>query len=296
MSARILDGIAAADAIAVDLRRRVRALASTGRTPVLGIVRVGEHPTSVLYATWKQRYAIKIGVRPIVIELPANSSLQRIRHTVLELNRNPHVVGVSVHLPPPESVDDTAVLELVNPAKDADGMHPQNLGRLTLQNVPTPTAPLPCTPRAVVALLNAHEITTSGRCVTVIGRRTATGRALAVFLSRQDGVSSVTLTDPDTPNLKVEVARADIVVAAAGISGLVKADWIRLGAVVVDVGLDIVSGAPRAQPARYGEVDPHVQDVAAWISMNPGGVGPMALSMLMANVVESAERFAASGS
>jgi methylenetetrahydrofolate dehydrogenase (NADP+)/methenyltetrahydrofolate cyclohydrolase len=295
VTAARLDGIAAASAIKDELRVRVAALAGAGIVPGLGTLLVGDDPGSRSYVTGKHRDCAEVGVASISIELPAEATFDQIAAAVAQLNDDPAVTGFIVQLPLPAGIDENAILELIDPAKDADGLHPTNLGRLVLGVDPRTAidAPLPCTPAGIVELLQRNGVEIAGRHVTVIGRGVTVGRPLGLLLTRKGTDATVTLTHSRTVDLAAEVRRADIVVAAVGVPHLVKADWVKPGAAVLDVGVTRVGTTESGRAKLAGDVDPAVAEVAGWLSPNPGGVGPMTRALLVANVVEAAERAAA---
>jgi len=292
VTAALLDGIAAASAIKDELRVRVAALAEAGIVPGLGTLLVGEDPGSRSYVTGKHRDCAEVGVASISIELPADATFEQIAAAVRQLNDDPAVTGFIVQLPLPAGIDENAVLELIDPAKDADGLHPTNLGRLVLGVDPRTAidAPLPCTPAGIVELLQRNGIELAGKHVTVIGRGVTVGRPLGLLLTRKGTDATVTLTHSRTVDLAAEVRRADIVVAAVGVPHLVQADWVKPGAAVLDVGVTRVGTTESGRAKLSGDVDPAVAAVAGWLSPNPGGVGPMTRALLVTNVVEAAER------
>lgn len=292
MSAQKLDGTATAAAIKSELRERVAVLAEKGIVPGLGTLLVGDDPASRSYVTGKHRDCAEIGIASISVELPASASQEEIAAAVRGLNEDPAVTGFIVQLPLPDGIDENAILELIDPAKDADGLHPTNLGRLVLGVDPAKAiaAPLPCTPAGIIELLQRHDVEIAGKHVVVIGRGITVGRPLGLLLTRKGTDATVTLTHSRTKNLADEVRRGDIVVAAVGQPHLVKADWVKPGAAVLDVGVTRVGTTDTGRAKLAGDVDPDVAEVAAWLSPNPGGVGPMTRALLVANVVEAAER------
>lgn len=294
MTAQKLDGVATAAAIKSELAARVAALAERGVVPGLGTLLVGDDPASRSYVTGKHRDCAEVGVASISVELPATATQDEIAAAVRELNADPAVTGFIVQLPLPAGIDENAILELIDPDKDADGLHPTNLGRLVLGVDPRTAvaAPLPCTPAGIIELLERHGVGIAGKHVTVIGRGITVGRPLGLLLTRKGTDATVTLTHSRTPDLAAEVARADIVVAAVGQPHLVQAEWIKPGAAVLDVGVTRVGTTESGRAKLAGDVDPAVAEVAGWLSPNPGGVGPMTRAMLVANVVETAERLA----
>ncbi len=292
MTAARLDGVAAASAIKDELRVRVAALAEAGVVPGLGTLLVGNDPGSRSYVTGKHRDCAEIGVASISVELPAEATFDEIAAAVRAMNEDPAVTGFIVQLPLPEGIDENLILELIDPAKDADGLHPTNLGRLVLGVDPRTAvaAPLPCTPAGIIELLERNGVEIAGKHVTVIGRGITVGRPLGLLLTRKGTDATVTLTHSRTVDLAAEVRRADIVVAAVGVPHLVKADWIKPGAAVLDVGVTRVGTTESGRAKLAGDIDPGVASVAGWLSPNPGGVGPMTRALLVSNVVEAAER------
>jgi len=292
MTAKTLDGRATAAAIKTELAARVRALAGRGITPGLGTLLVGEDPGSLSYVAGKHRDCAEVGIASIREDLPADATQEEIEAAVRRLNEDPACTGFIVQLPLPRGIDTNRVLELVDPDKDADGLHPTNLGRLVLRVNEDITSPLPCTPRGIIELLTRHGIPLAGADVVVVGRGTTVGRSIGLLLTRRAVNATVTLTHTGTADLAEHTRNADVVVAAAGVPSIVTADLVKPGAVVVDVGVSRVTDPETGKARIAGDVDPGVAEVAAWISPNPGGVGPMTRAMLLANVVESAERSA----
>jgi methylenetetrahydrofolate dehydrogenase (NADP+) / methenyltetrahydrofolate cyclohydrolase len=293
VTAQVLDGKATAATIKAELAERVAALAARGITPGLGTVLVGEDPGSKAYVAGKHRDCAEVGIASIREDLPADASQADVEAAVERLNADPACTGYIVQLPLPQGVDTNAVLELIDPAKDADGLHPTNLGRLVLRVKEEVTSPLPCTPRAVLELLARHGIDLAGKEVCVVGRGTTVGRSIGLLLTRKDVNATVTLTHTGTRDLAKHVGEADVVVAAAGQPGIITAEMLRPGAIVLDVGVsrtvDPISGKAKLR----GDVADGAAEVASWLSPNPGGVGPMTRAMLLANVVDTAERLAA---
>ncbi|GAA2068009.1 MULTISPECIES: bifunctional methylenetetrahydrofolate dehydrogenase/methenyltetrahydrofolate cyclohydrolase [Leifsonia] len=290
MTAQILDGKATAAAIKAELKERVSALREQGVVPGLGTILVGDDPGSQWYVAGKHRDCAEVGIASIRRDLPADISQAELEAVVEELNADPDCTGFIVQLPLPGHLDTDAILELVDPAKDADGLHPTNLGRLVL-NVNRPiTSPLPCTPRGVIELMLRHGIDIRGRDVVVVGRGVTVGRSIGALLTRREYNATVTLTHTGTRDLDAHLRRADIIVAAAGVAGLVTAANVKPGAIVLDVGVSRVEDPVTGKSVVAGDVAPDVAEVASWISPNPGGVGPMTRALLLQNVVESAER------
>lgn len=290
MTAQILDGKAAAQQIKSELAVRVAALRERGITPGLGTLLVGEDPGSTSYVAGKHRDCAQIGIASIREDLPADASQADIEAAVRRLNEDPACTGYIVQLPLPRGVDTNAVLELVDPAKDADGLHPTNLGRLVLRTSEEITSPLPCTPAGIIDLLDRNGIDLAGAHVVVVGRGTTVGRSIGLLLTRRAVNATVTLTHTGTRDLAAHLRGADVIVAAAGVPGIVRAEDVRPGAIVIDVGVSRVTDEATGKSRIVGDVEPAVAEVAAWISPNPGGVGPMTRAMLLTNVVATAER------
>jgi len=286
VSAEILDGKATAAEIRANLKVRVARLTGLGLTPGLGTVLVGDDPGSVAYVAGKHRDCAAVGITSLRYDLPADASQAEVETAVRALNEDPRCTGFIVQLPLPSQISETTVLELMDPTKDADGLHPLNLGRLVL-NEP---APLPGTPRGILALLRRYGIEPAGATVCVLGRGITTGRPLGLLLTRRSENATVTLCHTGTKDIPSHTRPADIVVVATGVPGILTADMVKPGAVVVDVGLT------RTPDGLIGDVAPEVREVAGWLSPVPGGVGPMTRAMLLLNVVEAAERAAGIGS
>lgn len=284
MTAALLDGKATAAAIRADLGDRVARLSAAGSTPGLGTVLVGDDPGSRAYVAGKHRDCAEVGMVGIERVLPADAAQADVEAVVRELNDDPACTGYLVQLPLPAGLDSSAVLELMDPRKDADGLHPTNLGRLVL-GIP---GPLPCTPRGIVELLRRYDVAIDGADVVVVGRGITAGRGLGLLLTRRTENATVTLCHTGTRGLSGQLRRADIIVAAAGSPGLVTAADVKPGAAVLDVG---ISRTPDGR--LVGDVDPAVRDVAGFLAPMPGGVGPMTRAMLLVNVVEAAEKSAA---
>jgi methylenetetrahydrofolate dehydrogenase (NADP+)/methenyltetrahydrofolate cyclohydrolase len=292
VTAQRLDGTATAAAIKDELRVRVAALRERGIVPGLGTLLVGDDPGSHSYVGGKHRDSAEIGVESIRVDLPADVSEGEVHATIQRLNADPAVTGYIVQLPLPAGMDEHAALVAVDPAKDVDGLHPANLGELVLGVDGEITTPLPCTPAGVLELLRRHDVPLAGQHVVVIGRGLTVGRPLGLLLTRKGVDATVTLTHSRTRDLAAEVRRADVVVAAVGVPHLVKPEWVKPGAAVLDVGVTRVGTAPSGRAKLAGDVDPGVAEVAGWLSPNPGGVGPMTRAMLLSNVVAAAERAA----
>jgi methylenetetrahydrofolate dehydrogenase (NADP+) / methenyltetrahydrofolate cyclohydrolase len=280
VSATILDGKATAAAIRSELKVRVAALRDLGVVPGLGTVLVGDDPGSRSYVAGKHRDCAEVGLNSLQRELPGTATQADVEAVVDELNADPSCTGYIVQLPLPAGLDPGSILERMDPAKDADGLHPTNLGRLVLGR----DGPLPCTPRGIVELLRRYDVALAGAEVVVVGRGVTVGRPLGLLLTRRAENATVTLCHTGTRDVQGHLRRADIIVAAAGVPGLVTPDSVRPGATVLDVGIT------RTDAGMVGDVDPGVREVAGWLAPMPGGVGPMTRAMLLQNVVEAAER------
>lgn len=290
MTATVLDGTATATAVKHELAERIAALKDRGVVPGLGTLLVGEDPGSLSYVAGKHRDCAEVGIDSIRVDLPADASADEVRDAVLALNANPAVTGYIIQLPLPAGLDENAMLELMDPDKDADGLHPTNLGRLVLGVAGELDSPLPCTPAGIVELLERYGVTIAGKHVVVVGRGLTVGRPLGLLLTRKGLDATVTLTHSRTADLASFVRQADIVVAAVGVPGLIKPDWVKPGAAVLDVGITRVVNPETGKARLVGDVDPAVAEVAAYLSPVPGGVGPMTRAMLLKNVVDAAER------
>ncbi|WP_336710873.1 bifunctional methylenetetrahydrofolate dehydrogenase/methenyltetrahydrofolate cyclohydrolase [Arthrobacter sp. USHLN218] len=288
--ARILDGKATAATIKSELAERVAALKAKGITPGLGTVLVGEDPGSKWYVGGKHKDCAEVGIESIRRDLPEDISQADLEAVLDELNNDPACTGYIVQLPLPKHIDTHAILERIDPSKDADGLHPTNLGRLVL-NVSEPLdSPLPCTPHGCVELMLRHDIDLKGKKVLVVGRGVTVGRPLGLLLTRRSINATVTLAHTGTEDLAAELGQADVVIAAAGMPHMIKGEDLKPGAIVLDVGVSRVEDEESGKAKVTGDVDPEAREVASWISPNPGGVGPMTRAMLLANVVEAAER------
>ena len=280
MSAIILDGKAQAAIIKNDLSKRISVLKQRGINPGLGTILVGEDPGSHAYVGGKHRDCAEVGINSIRIDLPSNATQQQVTESITQLNTDSNCTGFIVQLPLPNDLDSNLALEQIDPRKDADGLHPVNLGKLVLGE----NAPLPCTPRGIIELLRAYKIELNGANIVIIGRGVTVGRPLGLILTRKTENSTVTICHTGTKNLTQHLLNADVVVAAAGVPHLIKPNMIKKGAAVVDVGIT------RTDKGLVGDIDPGVKEVAGYFSPMPGGTGPMTRAMLITNVVENAER------
>jgi methylenetetrahydrofolate dehydrogenase (NADP+)/methenyltetrahydrofolate cyclohydrolase len=279
MSAVILDGKATAQTIKNNLAQRVAALKAKGINPGLGTILVGDDAGSHAYVNGKHKDCAEVGISSIRIDLPKTATQTDVMNAITQLNNDPNCTGFIVQLPLPKGLDGNLALEAMDPDKDADGLHPNNLGKLVLgQN-----GPLPCTPRGIIELLRAYKIELNGANIVIIGRGVTVGRPLGLLLSRKTENATVTLCHTGTKDLTSHLVNADIVIAAAGVPHLVKANMIKKGAALVDVGIT------RTENGLVGDIDPQVKDVAGFFSPMPGGTGPMTRAMLLTNVVERAE-------
>ena len=280
VTAQILDGTATAKAIKGELTERVARLREQGVVPGLGTVLVGDDPGSKWYVNGKHKDCAEVGITSLREDLPATATQEEVEAAVVRLNADPACTGFLVQLPLPKHMDEHRVLSLVDPGKDVDGLHPTNLGWLVLGK----DAPLPCTPYGIVELLRRHDVPIAGAEVCVIGRGVTVGRPLGLLLTRRSENATVTLCHTGTRDLAAHVRNADIVVAAAGVPGIVTGDMVKPGAAVLDVGVSRVDGK------IAGDVAQDVYDVAGWVSPNPGGVGPMTRALLLSNIVSVAEQ------
>jgi len=290
MTAQLLDGTATAKRIKLELTQRVAALAARGVTPGLGTLLVGDDPGSRWYVAGKHKDCAEVGIASIRVDLPDTATQAEIEAAVRQLNEDPDCTGFIVQLPLPAGIDTNRVLELIDPDKDADGLHPTNLGRLVLRVNEPVTSPVPCTPRGIIDLIVRHGIDLHGADVVVVGRGVTVGRSIGLLLTRREVNATVTLTHTGTEDLAEHTRHADVIIAAAGVPGIITADIVKPGAVVIDVGVSRAVDPETGKSRVVGDVDPGVLEVASWVSPNPGGVGPMTRAMLLSNVVDTAER------
>jgi methylenetetrahydrofolate dehydrogenase (NADP+)/methenyltetrahydrofolate cyclohydrolase len=280
VTAEILDGKATAAAIKSELAVRVAKLAEQGVVPGLGTILVGDDPGSRAYVAGKHRDCAAVGISSIQVELPDTATQDEIAAQVIELNENPDCTGFIVQLPLPKHVDTNEILGLIDPDKDADGLHPMSLGKLVLGQ----DGPLPCTPKGCVEILRRYDVPIAGAHVVVVGRGVTAGRPMGLLFTRRSENATVTQCHTGTKDLAAVVRTADIVIAAAGSAGLITADMVKPGAVLLDVGT-----SRSAEGKIVGDIDPAAREVASWIAPMPGGIGPMTRAMLLTNVVEAAE-------
>jgi methylenetetrahydrofolate dehydrogenase (NADP+)/methenyltetrahydrofolate cyclohydrolase len=285
LSATILDGLATAKAIKLELTKQVIELNKRGITPGLGTLLVGDDPGSHSYVSGKHRDCAEVGIKSIRIDLPASASKSDILKAVNDLNSSNDVTGYIIQLPLPVGIDSLEMLELIDPAKDADGLHPVNLGRLVLNVSAEMSSPVPCTPAGIVELLRRYDISLSGKQVAVLGRGVTVGRPLGLLLTRKEIDATVTLLHSASKTIPETLQNADVIVAAIGVPHFVKPEWVKKGAAVLDVGISRIDAGK-----LVGDVDPRVSEVAGFLSPNPGGVGPMTRAMLLQNVVQLAAR------
>jgi methylenetetrahydrofolate dehydrogenase (NADP+)/methenyltetrahydrofolate cyclohydrolase len=285
LSATILDGLATAKAIKKEITTQVAELKQRGITPGLGTLLVGDDPGSHAYVSGKHRDCAEVGIKSIRIDLPASASKSDILKAINELNSSKDVTGYIIQLPLPVGIDALELLELIDPAKDADGLHPVNLGRLVLNVSGDMQSPVPCTPAGIVELLRRYDVSLSGKKVAVLGRGVTVGRPLGLLLTRKGIDATVTLLHSASKNIPEALQNADVIVAAIGVPHFVKPEWVKAGAAVLDVGISRTEGSK-----LVGDVDPKVSEVAGYLSPNPGGVGPMTRAMLLQNVVQLASR------
>ncbi len=292
MAAQLLDGRAVAATIKDELRVRVDALRARGYTPGLGTVLVGDDPASAAYVRGKHRDCAEVGIASLQVELPASASAAEVAAALHELNANPACTGYILQLPLPAGMPESRLIEAIAPDKDADGLHPVNLGRLVAGVSGQLTSPLPCTPAGIVELIERHGLNLAGKHVVVLGRGITVGRTIGLLLTRKIINATVTLCHTGTPNIPELCRHADVIIAAVGQAGFVRSEWLAPGAVVVDVGVTRERTAEGTW-RTLGDVDPGVREHSAWVSPNPGGVGPMTRVMLLSNVVDMAERYLA---
>ena len=281
MSAVILDGKATAQTIKNNLAQRVTALKAKGINPGLGTILVGDDAGSHAYVNGKHKDCAEVGISSIRIDLPKTATQTDVMNAITQLNNDANCTGFIVQLPLPKGLDGNIALEAMDPDKDADGLHPNNLGKLVLGQ----DGPLPCTPRGIIELLRAYKVEINGANIVIIGRGVTVGRPLGLLLTRKTENATVTLCHTGTKDLTSHLINADIVIAAAGVPHLVKANMVKKGAALVDVGIT------RTENGLVGDIDPQVKDVAGFFSPMPGGTGPMTRAMLLTNVVERAEGF-----
>lgn len=289
-AAILLDGAAAAAQIKEDLTARVEKLKAAGVTPGLGTILVGQDPGSVSYVAGKHRDCAEVGLSSIPVELPETATTEQVLAAVKQLNENPECTGYIVQLPLPKQVDTQRVLEAISPDKDADGLHPTNLGRLVLRINEEIASPLPCTPRACIDLLERYQIPLNGALICIVGRGTTVGRSLPLMLTRRAVNATVICTHTGTKDLAALTRQADVIVAAAGVAGMITPYLVKPGAAVLDVGVSRVTDPQTGKARLQGDVADGVDQVAAYLSPNPAGIGPMTRANLLLNVVETAER------
>ena len=287
----LLDGAARARQLKEQMRQQVERLHQQGIKPGLGTILVGSDPGSVSYVAGKHRDCAEVGIESIRVELPDTVSTTQVLAEIEKLNENPACTGYIVQLPLPRQVDVNQVLEAIDPDKDADGLHPMNLGRLVLRVKESVTSPLPCTPRACIDLLQQYQVPLNGAQVCVVGRGTTVGRSLPLMLTRKDINATVTCCHTGTRDLAAHTRQADVIVACAGSAGIIRPEMVKEGAAVLDVGVSRGAVNPETGKARLeGDVAEGVDKVAGWLSPNPGGIGPMTRANLLLNVVETAIR------
>ena len=280
MTATTLDGKLYRAELFEDLKKRVAAL---DKQPGLATVLVGEDPGSHSYVKMKHRDCEELGIASIRRDLPEDTTQEALEAVIAELNEDDNVTGYIVQLPLPKHLNENRILELIDPDKDADGLHPVNLGKLVLNE----EAPLPCTPNGCISLLRRYNVEIDGAKVVVIGRGVTVGRPIGLMLTRRSENATVTLCHTGTKDLKAETLNADIIIAAAGKAHMLPADMVKEGAAILDVGVSRVDGK------LAGDVHPDVWEKAGFISPNPGGVGPLTRTFLVSNIVERAEKLSA---
>lgn len=292
MAAQILDGKATAATIKQELAERVAALKERGLTPGLATVLVGDDPASHSYVGGKHRDCEEVGIASLRVELPETVTQEELEAELEQLNSDPACTGYIVQLPLPKHIDTHRILEKISPEKDADGLHPTNLGRLVLNVGDELNSPLPCTPNGVIELVERHGISWKGKKVAVLGRGITVGRPLGLLLTRKEVNATATLVHTGTEDVSAALREADVIVAAVGVPHAVKADQVKDGAILLDVGVSRVEDAETGKKKLTGDISPEAVAKGSWYSPNPGGVGPMTRAMLLVNVVETAERMA----
>jgi len=290
VTAVVLDGIRTASAVKGELIERVSELGSQGIRPGLGTLLVGDDPGSRAYVEGKHRDCAEIGINSIRVDLPGSATSADVRAAIADLNAASEVTGYIIQLPLPVGHNENAMLELIDPAKDADGLHPTNLGRLVLGVDGVLHSPLPCTPAGIVEMLRRYDVPIAGKHVVVVGRGITVGRPLGLLFTRKGLDATVTLTHSRTVDLPTEARRADILIAAVGVPHFIQPEWVKPGAAVLDVGITRVEDEATGKGKLTGDVHPGVASVAGYLSPNPRGVGPMTRAMLLSNVVAAAER------
>ena len=288
--AQVLDGKATAAAIKSELAERVAVLAKRGIVPGLGTLLVGEDPGSTWYVNGKHSDCAEVGIASLREDLPATATQAEVEAAVDRLNANPACTGFIVQLPLPKGIDTNKVLERIDPDKDADGLHPTNLGRLVLRVGEDITSPLPCTPKGIIELIERHGLNLGRRDIVVVGRGATVGRTIGLLLTRKAVNATVTLCHTGTADLAEHTRNADVIVAAAGVPDIITADMVKHGVILIDVGVSRVVDPDTGKARVVGDIAMEAREKASWYSPNPGGVGPMTRAMLLANVVESAER------
>ena len=288
--AQVLDGKATAAAIKAELAERVAVLAMRGIVPGLGTLLVGEDPGSTWYVNGKHADCAEVGIASLREDLPVTATQAEVEAAVDRLNANPECTGFIVQLPLPSGIDTNKVLERIDPNKDADGLHPTNLGRLVLRVGEDITSPVPCTPKGIIELIERHGLNLGRRDIVVIGRGATVGRTIGLLLTRKAVNATVTLCHTGTADLAEHTRNADVIVAAAGVPDIVTADMVKQGVILIDVGVSRAVDPDTGKARVVGDIAVEARDKASWYSPNPGGVGPMTRAMLLANVVESAER------
>ncbi len=288
--AQILDGKATAAAIKAELAQRVAVLAERGIVPGLGTLLVGEDPGSTWYVNGKHADCAEVGIASLREDLPVTATQAEVEAAVDRLNANPECTGFIVQLPLPPGIDVNRILERIDPLKDADGLHPTNLGRLVLRVGEDIHSPLPCTPKGIIELIERHGLNLGRRDIVVIGRGATVGRTIGLLLTRKAVNATVTLCHTGTADLAEHTRNADVIVAAAGVPDIVTADMVKQGVILIDVGVSRAVDPKTGKARVVGDIAVEAREKASWYSPNPGGVGPMTRAMLLANVVESAER------
>jgi|TARA_X000000368_G_C23006648_1_gene701484 methylenetetrahydrofolate dehydrogenase (NADP+)/methenyltetrahydrofolate cyclohydrolase len=286
VAAIVLDGKQIALEIEEELKVRIANLEDSGVTPCLAVVIVGDDPASHVYVSSKERACARLGIRSIRVDIPADAEYGEVVSNVRRLNADPAVNGILVQSPLPNSMDEIAITDLIDPVKDVDGFHAQNLGRLIQGDV---SGLLPCTPAGVMRMLESADVDLSGKRAVVIGRSRIVGMPQSILLAQKGVDATVTIAHSRSVEMATLCKEADVIIAAVGISNMVTSDWVKPGSIVIDVGVNRVNDDSEKGYHLTGDVHPDVRGIAGMVSPVPGGVGPMTIAMLMSNTVRATE-------